>query len=296
MRRPLTLRQIDVFRAVIEAGTVSRAAGILNISQPAASKLLSNLEMDSNLILFERVKGRLIPTQTALQLYEEVEKVFLGLSQIELAVDTLHRRMQERLSIGVIPTLSQFMAQAVLRFTRRHPDVMISIEERNSQYVSEWIMNRRVDIGMLSDKIDAPHLRSQTLIRREVLCAMPKGHRLAERSEITAEDLRGEPIVGYTSPIQTWQALLRLLEKGGVEPNIAIYAETAPLVCQLVAGGRGVAAIHPLGVGGMRDQLILRPLRPAASVGYQLCWHENNRNMRLIEAFSEDIVALARDF
>lgn len=296
MRRPLTLRQIDIFRATIETGTVSRAAEMLNISQPAASKLLSNLEQDANLTLFQRVKGRLIPTAVAMQLYEEVEKVFVGIGQIEQVIDAMQRRAQERLTIGVIPALSQFMAQAVVRFARRHPKVVVSIEERGTQFVAEWILNRRVDIGMMSEKIDVPHVRTQTLIRRELVCAIPKGHPLAARAEVTIEDLRDEPIIGYTTRSQTERAMMALFAGAGIEPNVVIEATSMPLICQFVAGGVGLGVVHPLGVGAIRDELVLRPLKPTSRVGYQLCWSADNRNMRLIEAFSEDVAALARAF
>lgn len=296
MRRPLTLRQIDIFRATIETGTVSRAAEMLNISQPAASKLLSNLEQDANLTLFQRVKGRLIPTAVAMQLYEEVEKVFVGIGQIEQVIDAMQRRAQERLTIGVIPALSQFMAQAVVRFARRHPKVVVSIEERGTQFVAEWILNRRVDIGMMSEKIDVPHVRTQTLIRRELVCAIPKGHPLAARAEVMIEDLRDEPIIGYTTRSQTERAMMALFAGAGIEPNVVIEATSMPLICQFVAGGVGLGVVHPLGVGAIRDELVLRPLKPTSRVGYQLCWSADNRNMRLIEAFSEDVAALARTF
>lgn len=296
MRRPLTLRQIDIFRATIETGTVSRAAEMLNISQPAASKLLSNLEQDANLTLFQRVKGRLIPTAVAMQLYEEVEKVFVGISQIEQVIDILQRRAQERLSIGVIPALSQFIAQAVVRFTRRHPKVVVSIEERGNQFVSEWILNRRVDVGMLSERIDVPQVRSQTLVWRDLVCAIPKDHPLAARAEVAITDLRDEPIIGYTTRSQTERAMMALFQAAGIEPNTVVEATSMPLICQFVAAGTGVGVIHPVGVGAMRDSVVLRPLRPSARVGYQLCWSADNRNMRLIEAFSEDVAAVARNF
>lgn len=296
MRRPLTLRQVNVFRAVIETGTVSRAAQMLNISQPAASKLLSNLEEDASLALFDRVKGRLIPTAMGLQLYEEVEKIFSGVSQIERAIDTLHRRRQERLAIGVIPALSLFMAQAVVRFARRHPDVVVTIEERGSQFIAEWIASRRVDIGMMSEKLDVPYLHSQTLIRRELLCAIPEGHPLAGRAEIAAEDLRDQPMIGYTTANQTHLMMMAMFDAAGIAPNIVIEATTAPLICQFVAAGLGMAVVHPLATGEVRQGIVLRPLRPATEVGYQLCWFAENRNNRLIEIFTEDILAVAGSF
>lgn len=73
--RNLSLRQLEALMAVVKAGTVSRAAEVLRISQPAASKLIQDLEADTSLHLFERESGRLVPTGRGMRLYEEVERI-----------------------------------------------------------------------------------------------------------------------------------------------------------------------------------------------------------------------------
>ena len=80
MRR-LTFRQIEAFRALVEGGTVTRAAELLHISQPAVSKQLANLEEDCGVALFDRTKGRLVLTDAGIRLYDEVSKIFVGVNQ-----------------------------------------------------------------------------------------------------------------------------------------------------------------------------------------------------------------------
>lgn len=78
MVRRLNLRQVEAFKAVIEYGTVSRAAEMMNVSQPAMSKLIAHLEEDTALRLFDRVKGRLVATRRGMRLYEEIDRIFAG--------------------------------------------------------------------------------------------------------------------------------------------------------------------------------------------------------------------------
>ena len=78
MVRQLNLRQVEAFKAVIEYGTVSRAAEMMNVSQPATSKLIAHLEEDTGLRLFDRVKGRLVPTRHGMRLFEEIDRIFAG--------------------------------------------------------------------------------------------------------------------------------------------------------------------------------------------------------------------------
>ena len=108
MGRRLNLRQIEAFKAVIEHGTVSRAADILNVSQPAISKLIAHLEADAEVRLFDRVNGRLAPTERGMRLYQEIDRIFSGVQQIENAAEAIRREEQGRLVVGVMPALSDY--------------------------------------------------------------------------------------------------------------------------------------------------------------------------------------------
>src|ERR1700739_696845 len=128
MPRHLNLRQIEAFKAVIENGTVSRAAELLNISQPAMSKLIAHLEVDTGLKLFDRVKGRLVPSEHGLRLHEEIGGVFACVRQVENAVEAIRREEQGRLAIGVMPALAySFIQRATTRFLEDRQNMFCSV-------------------------------------------------------------------------------------------------------------------------------------------------------------------------
>src|SRR5437868_1521109 len=136
MPRQINLRQIEAFKAVIENGTVSRAAELLNVSQPAMSKLIAHLEFDTGLKLFDRVKGRLAPTAHAMRLYDEVGRIFAGVRQVENAVDAIRREEQGRLAVGVMPALSgSFIQQATMGFLKHHSKVFCSVHSLTTQWI-----------------------------------------------------------------------------------------------------------------------------------------------------------------
>lgn len=114
-----SLRQLEGLVAVIETGTVSAAANVLRISQPAVSKLIRDLEADTQLALFERESGRLLPTRRGMRLYEEVSRVFGGVNQLARAVEGIKREERGQLVIGVISGLSgPFMGRVLARSHR----------------------------------------------------------------------------------------------------------------------------------------------------------------------------------
>ncbi len=288
MPRPLSLRQVEVFKGVIEHGTVSRAADVLAISQPAASKLLIGLESDSGLKLFERRKGRLMPTDQAMRLYEEVQRIFMGLRQVEDAVAAIRREDQERLAIGVIPALAgTFIQRAIMALLARHPGLHCSIHSMSSRSIASEIALRKLDLGIVSGRPDASGVLATPLLQHPLVCIMPRGHPLAERKRIEPEHLAGLPFISFDPNSHTGQKIATLFEQHRVEPNIVLTAYVNPTVCMFVAAGLGVSLVHPLFLAGLEEQVLVRPFSPAVPFDVQVCFARDGRNTRLVTAFTE---------
>src|SRR6185312_6541071 len=155
--RPINLRQIEAFKAVIENGTISRAALMLHISQPAMSKLIAHMEADTGLRLFDRLKGRVAPTEQAMRLYEEVDRIFAGVRQVANAVDAIRREAQGRLAVGVMPALAgSFIQRATSGFLQSHPNVFCLVQSLSSQWVVDRMVMKKLDFGVVSAGIDNP--------------------------------------------------------------------------------------------------------------------------------------------
>lgn len=287
MRR-LNLRQIEAFKAVIEYGTVSRAAEMMNISQPAMSKLIAHLEEDTALRLFDRVKGRLVLTRRGMRLYEEIDRIFAGVRQVENAVEAIRRDEQSRLLIGVMPALSgSFIRQATMRFRARQPGVFCAVQSRSSQWIADGLLTRKLDVGFTVSPIDNPYIATERLMAHPVVCILPLGHPLAEKSVITPEDLDGTTFVSFDPESFTSRRIGQVFEAHGVTPDVAMVVSVSPSLCEFVAAGVGVSLVHPSAVAGMRGQLAIRRFEPAIQLDYQLCHIRDGRNTQLIAAFLE---------
>jgi DNA-binding transcriptional LysR family regulator len=292
MKRRLNLRQAEAFKAVIESGTVSQAAHVLSVSQPAVSKLLASLEADTGLQLFERVKGRLAPTQRGMRLYEEIDRIFVGIRQVENAVESIRREEQGKLNVGVMPALSgAFIRRATMRFLERFPHVHVSIQARSSQRIADWLVSRQLDVGLVISRIDNPYIVAEQLMEHPLVCIMPPNHRLARRRAVEPRDLDGEPFVSFMPESYTGQRIAAIFEQHGIRMNTVLNATTAPTVCEFVAAGLGVSVAHPLFVADMGPRIAVRRFMPPVLVDFALCRVRESRNADLVEAF----VAAARD-
>ena len=296
MRKPLNLRQLEAFKAVIEYGSVNGAADALHVTQPAVSKLIVKLEADTGLDLFERVRGKLAPTRQGMLLYEEVDRTFAGLRQLEDAVESIRRDEQHRLNIGVMPALSgSFVRRVTMEFMKAHPDVYVSIQTRGSQFLAEWLMARQIDIALVGSRVDNPYIDKEPMVSSPLYCALPLDHPLARKRVLRPDDLDGVPFVSFAPGSQTDELVRSAFESANAKLNIVLDAVSAPTVCAFVADGLGVALVHPLFIEGLRNRIVLRRFEPELKFDFQLCHVRTARNARLVGAFISHARDVARE-
>ncbi|HTK01804.1 MAG TPA: LysR substrate-binding domain-containing protein [Bordetella sp.] len=294
MAQTLNLRQIEAFKAVIEHGTVSQAAMVLGVSQPAVSKLLAHLEADTGLRLFDRVRGKLAATPHGMRLYEEIDRIFTGLRQVEQAVDSIRRDEQRTLFVGVLPALSgSFIRRVTMNFLRHHPDVRVNIQTRGSQFLADWLATRQIDVALVGSRVDNPYIDREPMFQHPLVCALPVNHELTRKRVIRPRDLSGLPFIAFGADTQTSQLAQAAFAQANARLNIVLDTNTAPSVCEFVAAGLGVSLIHPLFADGFQNRLVLRRFEPEMQFHFQLCRMHASRNAGLVEAFVEEARILA---
>jgi DNA-binding transcriptional LysR family regulator len=292
MPRRLTLRQIEAFKAVIEGGGISRAAQLIHISQPAMSKLIAHFEADTGLKLFDRVKGRLAPTERGMRLYQEIDRTFAGVRQIENAAEAIRREEQGRLAVGIIAALAgSFIQRATTDFLKDRQNVFCSVHSLSSPWIVDWLIARKLDVGLVSADIDNPYVTREPLMEHPLVCIMPLDHPLAAKSQIEPQDLDKTPFVSFHSDTYVGHRVDGVFEAYKVKPQIVLVANVAPTLCQFVAGGLGVSLVHPLMMSGLEHRLAVRRFEPEIFFNFQLCRSVDSRNAQLVEAFAEELRA-----
>ncbi|RVT93493.1 LysR substrate-binding domain-containing protein [Sphingomonas crocodyli] len=294
MPRNVDLRQIEAFKAVVESGTVSRAALVLGMSQPQISKQIANMEMDTGLKLFDRFKGRLAPTANGLRLYEEVGRIFAGVLQVENAVEAIRREKQGRIAVGVMPALSgPFIERVTRTFLGSRQGVFCAVEQLTSDWIVERIVSRRFDVGLVNCKADSRYVTSEPLMTHPLVAIASPDHPFAAKDVIEPEDLHDTPFIAFDPMADIGTRVADMLERYRVEPRTVLATNVAPTVCELVASGLGVSLVHPLSLSGFEDRLIARRFEPEVPYWFQLCRLADSRNADLVTAFMEDTRAVA---
>ncbi|ALM82790.1 LysR substrate-binding domain-containing protein [Bordetella sp. N] len=294
MAQTLNLRQIEAFKAVIEHGTVSQAAAVLGVTQPAVSKLLAHLEADTGLSLFDRVRGKLAATRHGMRLYEEVDRIFAGLRQVEQAVDSIRRDEQRTLIVGVLPALSgSFIRRVTMNFLRQHPDVRFSIQCRGSHLLADWLATRQIDVALVGSRVDNPYIDREPMFQHPLMCALPVNHELTRKRVLRPRDLDGLPFIGFSADSQTHGLAQVAFQQARAKLNVVLETSTSPTACEFVAAGLGVSLIHPLFADGFQNRLVLRRFDPEMQFHFQLCRVHASRNDSLVETFVQEARSVA---
>ncbi|WGF90323.1 LysR substrate-binding domain-containing protein [Marinivivus vitaminiproducens] len=256
----VNVRQIEALRAVVETGTVSRAALRLRISQPAVTKIIQNLEYETKLILFERRKGGLAPTVECMMLYDEMESVYRGIMRLDRFADDIRMTRHGTMRLGVMPALSAGFIQDVLDgIYPAESAIQVSVHARSSPKIVEWVVRGHLDVGLTSKPVDHPEIATRTLCMTDLVCIMPRGHALARRNVIEPDDLADQSFIAFTRDVELRQDLDRLFDQRGIARHIRFEAPMAPTVCAFVARGLGVSVIARAYLGIMAETVEVRP-------------------------------------
>ena len=257
----LTHRQIEVFRAVMNAGQVTHAAEALHTSQPTVSRELARLEQVLGITLFERVKGRLRPTVRAMALLEEVELSYVGLDRIAATAVSLRDYAQGRLHLVCLPALAHaLLPDAIRRFAQVRPEAGVSISPLESPGLEAALTEQRFDLGLTERREAPPATELHTLLEVDEVCVLPAGHALAARAVLLPEDFADQAFVSLAPSDPYRQQIDAVFEAAGVRRQLRIESPSAVSVCALVRQGLGVAVVNPLTALELRGQgLEVRP-------------------------------------
>jgi DNA-binding transcriptional LysR family regulator len=260
----LGLKQIEYFRAVMQAGTVSAAAALLNVSQPNVSRMIKYLEMRLGLALFERHKGRLRPTPEAAELYQEVQSLHLHLESLQEAARRIAAGESGRLRIGCSPSLGrQVIPRLIAELRRELPALELKLDILSVAQVVEFVLFNEGDCACTIFPIVHPLIASEEFARGRLVCAVPVGHRLAARATpLTARELAGEALIGFPSHTPHGQVVEEYFQQADIRPKCLALVRFAETACALAEQGNGVALVDEFTMsGGVFPSLVALPLK-----------------------------------
>lgn len=260
----LRSRQIEIFRAVMRAGGASAAARLLGLSQPLVSQQLASLEKTIDVPLFERKRGRLVPTREGAAFHLEVERHYLSMEQLARKAQSLRSAEAGRLFVGCLPALGFTLMPDVLKLFRdKYPQVRVSLQTVSSGVIKDRVASGEWDIGFAASEVDTAGVVCSVFSKAAAVAVMTQNHPLARgKKPIALSELARYPLVALNPEDVTRQQLEKASAEQGITLNIAAETPYGTGVCALVRAGVGVGVTNPLSVPQEEGTgLVLRKLQ-----------------------------------
>jgi len=284
----MNFRLLEAFHTVMICGSTVRAAELLQITQPAVSRSIAELEASLGFALFDRVRGRLVPTPEGQMFFREVNESYKGLDRLRSAAAAIREYGSGILRIGTLSALATTLVpRAIQAFRADHPKIRITLQVTGSATIRNLIADGQLDIGLAADEIDRSGVDTQNFASFSGVIAMPADHRLARRSAITPADLVDVPLIGLTPEDRARHRFDQAMAEAGVAPSYIVETANSSTICALAMAGDAVGLVNPLSIESFAERgLVLRPFTPKVAFKTFVLFPPDKQRAKIVRDFT----------
>lgn len=274
---------LQLIVAISETRSFTSAGEKMNMTQPAVSRAVTALERELGVTLLIRDRRLgVVLTPVGERIVRIFREILQGYDKVDQEIASEKGMETGSVRIGAFPVAaSYFVPKIISHIKQQYPKLEFSILEGTIADIQEWLDNRVIDVGFVIPSDKTTH--SHPLYREGIYAVMREDHPLSEKSIISPEDLREEPMLickaGYEPPVLQW------FDSAGEEPNIQYILYNYRTALQMIAAGEGLAVMSELSLLDLPSGLILKRISPAAY-----------RDIHIVSAPLEDCTIAVKTF
>jgi DNA-binding transcriptional LysR family regulator len=274
------LRQVDAFLAVADHLHFGRAAHQLNVSQPALSQQIRQLERDVGTPLFVRTSRMVELTPAGRALADAAPRVVLEAERAQRRVDQAAEGTSGLLVIGSVNTALASVTPRIMRAVRaRFPDLRLELYHMDTSAQLTALADRRIDIGVVREAGPTRILENERLVSEPLVAVLPERHPLAAAATVAPRDLADEPFVLWPRMLgpNFFDRIIAYCRKQGFNPRIVAEGGDVETQLGLVAAETGISLQPAYYADLRRSGVAFRPLEgDAPTVALQMSWRRGD--------------------
>lgn len=293
----MRLKHIEVFNAIMLAGTVGGAARLLHVSQPAVTQTLQHAELQLGYALFTRQRRKLVPTREALALYAEVQPLMAQLEAVRRLSMALGSDEAAGLRILVVPSLAvRALPDALRMFRQQHPDMNVAIRVQHSREITQSIALQEADVGIVYGSRAHPAVQEEPVATGRLVCVSRVGTPGSDkRSTVALEDVLRTPFIRIDERDPIGTMLAEQWARLGVAPRANITVQTHHIAMVLAEEGFGPAILDSFTAQAARNPLLhTRTVQPEVAVEVKALLPHGLRSSRPVGDFIDAFRAATR--
>lgn len=268
----MNIRQIEAFRAVVTMGSMSKAAALLGISQPAISRLISDFQDGVGFKLFTRRRYHTEPTADAKLLFEKVNKIFIGLDELKAEINDIRNAQSGKIDIAATSSYATgILPRLIAEYKADYPNTSIALHINSHDEVIGWIASGRADVGFVIQPVTHAAVTIDEFLSGPARCILPESLSLAAKKKLAPGDLANQSFVSFARGTPLRFEIDTLFNRLGVDRVLQVEATSHHAVCALVSAGLGVALVNPFApIDGFGRPIESRPISPSVNMGLKL--------------------------
>ncbi len=262
MLLPLNLNQFRAFYLTAREGSVTGAADLLHVTQPAVTMQIKALQEDVGVKLFAKYGKSIRLTEAGQAMFEYAKRIFSIVEEVEYALQGYAHGTQGSLTLGTTRSFARHLMPGLLStFQEKHPKVKVMLAEGNSREIAEGLVRFKYDLGIIGRMPVDERLKVVPFSREEFSLVVPMDHPLAAREEVSLAELSDEPIIIREQGSGSRHAIVSLLESQQFEPSFVLEAGSVEFIKEYVIKGRGISFLYRPEIEREARQGLIKPVR-----------------------------------
>jgi len=222
----VNIENLHLFCLVVEKGSISQAARLSNVSQPAATRQVHQLENKYETLFFDRIDGKLKITDAGKALYPFAKEIVKDYNRSKERIQQITGEEESKLSVGATLTIGEYFLPEVLGgFKRENPDTKLMLDIANTPAILDKLSNDVIDIALVEGVVDNDSFHTEKFADDEIILVCSPDHSWAKEKEISIQDLASEHIIWRESTSGTRLILESVLKEYGVLDKLESYME-----------------------------------------------------------------------
>lgn len=257
--RHSTLRQLEVFEAIVRYGSYTRASEELFLTQPTVSIQIKKLTDTIGLPLFEQIGKKIYLTDAGQELHQMCLGVFGHFERFEMFAADMKGMKTGKLRLAVVTTAKYFAPRLLGMFSRQYPGVDVALKVSNREKILEYLANNQDDIYILGQPPLGIDVVAESFLENQLVVLASANHPLVDEKEITLKRIAEEPFMSRESGSGTRLATEQFFAKQGLKLKMKMELGSNEAIKQAIIGGLGISVLsrHTLALDAPTGQLVV---------------------------------------
>ncbi|WP_031336110.1 LysR family transcriptional regulator [Rhodopseudomonas sp. B29] len=241
--KTVSIRQLRALAALAETGSITAAAGKLNLTQPAVTLQLRNLQALADLVLVQRTSDGMRLTEAGQEVLALSERIEAAIEACETSLEMIAGKTAGRISIGAVSTAKYFVPFAISGFLKRNPKIDVKLQIGNRRDIGDALRNYQLDIAIMGRPPVDIEVDNHLIGDNPHVVIAPTAHRLAQKHRIAPRELAGETFLTREPGSGTRSLMEQFFDGAGIRPPIGMEMASNETLKQSVIAGLGIAFI-----------------------------------------------------